>query len=735
MLKPLFTTLFVLILAACGSDSTALPDASNSAADDESLPLDDNLGGVDVPINNTVRYAYLDDALDLASRPTVSSPAPRIGVFETQGFKAANASYSAYDIVSGKAGTMAAAAAIQAINPEVEVHYAFSLRAYQGFNQSDPSQPANGLTFAATGPATANDEVYAGHWLYLQGSTLLSAMDNATLSVQVAHPERFDVGEYVVIYDAPAGSFTNPEHLQVQAVSGDVLSFSARGYKSTASAHASGSIIAQHALGVGGGDARNWGYNQSTACPLDSQGRSMSEACVNWVKLNIGRKNNGQPSGARISGLYFDADVWQLGRSVDRLDPDNDLEVEYAAIDADGVNLWGEGLELAYAQFREAFPDLLLAGGMNTSRGFKTLNGIQHEAAFYGGNYEPRIPEYGHDGAISDGYDAHFQRYILHQNYHETENGYQQALAKFDTALYPIRNPGDPPPSNAPFRLAFATTLLGDGYFGQQNSNTSPNTWYDEYAVDVQPGSPEYGQAQILDDVDNLAARQHKNWLGQALGKFQRLYDAELFAAANNLLSNGDFNLGEQGWEFGNVEHFVDTAESVSAGGQALKMNGHSVFTAITGDAYIRSPEVELEAGQSYTVTVAVKAADFRDFFLRLQTARGRYTIAPGWSRIVHTFVADSSTKARIEFNVGGENTAFWIDEVMVFKGNANVFRRDYENGIVVVNATPEPRTIDLGGTFQRIKGSGQDAVNDGSSIQQVTLPPYDAAILVRPEH
>jgi hypothetical protein len=52
----------------------------------------------------------------------------------------------------------------------------------------------------------------------------------------------------------------------------------------------------------------------------------------------------------------------------------------------------------------------------------------------------------------------------------------------------------------------------------------------------------------------------------------------------------------------------------------------------------------------------------------------------------------------------------------------------------VVVNATPTARTVALGGTFQRIRGTGQDPLNDGASLTQVTIAPYDSAILVRPQ-
>jgi hypothetical protein len=60
------------------------------------------------------------------------------------------------------------------------------------------------------------------------------------------------------------------------------------------------------------------------------------------------------------------------------------------------------------------------------------------------------------------------------------------------------------------------------------------------------------------------------------------------------------------------------------------------------------------------------------------------------------------------------------------------VFRRDFENGRVFVNATSLSRTVTTNGSFRRIKGT-QDAINDGSLVgSQLTIPAYDAAILVR---
>ena len=96
------------------------------------------------------------------------------------------------------------------------------------------------------------------------------------------------------------------------------------------------------------------------------------------------------------------------------------------------------------------------------------------------------------------------------------------------------------------------------------------------------------------------------------------------------------------------------------------------------------------------------------------------------------TFTAQSTASQNVSFLVGRDDTPVWIDSVYLFEGNTNIFRRDFDGGTVVVNATERVRTVDLGETFQRIKGTGQDPINNGQRLRSVTIDPWDAAILVR---
>lgn len=65
--------------------------------------------------------------------------------------------------------------------------------------------------------------------------------------------------------------------------------------------------------------------------------------------------------------------------------------------------------------------------------------------------------------------------------------------------------------------------------------------------------------------------------------------------------------------------------------------------------------------------------------------------------------------------------------------GTANVYRRDYQGGIVLVNPDKVAHTVSLGGTFRKIKGTQAPTVNDGSLVTSVTLRPRDGIVLLRP--
>jgi hypothetical protein len=63
---------------------------------------------------------------------------------------------------------------------------------------------------------------------------------------------------------------------------------------------------------------------------------------------------------------------------------------------------------------------------------------------------------------------------------------------------------------------------------------------------------------------------------------------------------------------------------------------------------------------------------------------------------------------------------------------NKNVWRRDFANGIALVNPTKEPITISLEPGFRRLRGQQAPEVNTGELVTSLTLNPKDGIILQR---
>lgn len=61
-----------------------------------------------------------------------------------------------------------------------------------------------------------------------------------------------------------------------------------------------------------------------------------------------------------------------------------------------------------------------------------------------------------------------------------------------------------------------------------------------------------------------------------------------------------------------------------------------------------------------------------------------------------------------------------------------DVWRRDFEQGIALVNSTGELATVDLGGEFEKITGKQDSVTNDGSIVSETDLAPNDGLILLK---
>jgi hypothetical protein len=111
----------------------------------------------------------------------------------------------------------------------------------------------------------------------------------------------------------------------------------------------------------------------------------------------------------------------------------------------------------------------------------------------------------------------------------------------------------------------------------------------------------------------------------------------------------------------------------------------------------------------------------------------GSVRVTTAWRRYeVGAPCSGDDDAAALQVGVGQATGSVWLDDVRLQRGSREVWRRDYERGVVLVNASAAVRAVTLGGTFKRLRGAQAPAVNDGGYGTRVALPARDGLILLR---
>lgn len=312
-----------------------------------------------------------------------------------------------------------------------------------------------------------------------------------------------------------------------------------------------------------------------------------------------------------------------------------------------------------------------------------------------------------------------------------TENGLERRLQELE------------PRDFRRMRLGLTSVLLGDGYFGYDYiDNTTAPVWFDEYAVGSD-GRP----------VKSVAG---KGYLGQPLGAAAEIpIDAELVFEVG-FESVPELPLG---FYLGQYLEYTQDPAAVSTGTGAVVIDTRPLEPTLTNRLVLLSSSLQypLEVGETYHLSADYRVLDYdpENFGEPLAVIdRGLSTGEPlpsgGASAAIWdaepglngslraVFVADrTDTDLNISMTDRGR-VAF--DNIRLHKGAGGVFRRDFENGVVLVNPTPEALTVsqaEIAGPLarsglRRILGTQDPTVNDGSAVTDgLTLGPADGIILL----
>jgi hypothetical protein len=257
----------------------------------------------------------------------------------------------------------------------------------------------------------------------------------------------------------------------------------------------------------------------------------------------------------------------------------------------------------------------------------------------------------------------------------------------------------------ASMRFGLGMALMNNGYFIYDfGDSSSPVTWwYDEYNFNLgQPAAP-------------------ATLLGAGPG--------------TNQIVNSNFSSGLSPWRFGvtNDGSGQATAAIDATGGVTGGPAAHiSVTSPATVDWHMEFQQgnLQLTAGQEYEVQFQARGGAPLTFEISTQGGTAPYasyglnstvTISQNWAQYSVYFVASATASDGIlEFRVGNQAGDIWLDNVQLVTAPTRIYRRDFTNGVVLLNGTSSPQTISLESGLTRFTGSQapryQYIVDDASS-------------------
>jgi hypothetical protein len=434
---------------------------------------------------------------------------------------------------------------------------------------------------------------------------------------------------------------------------------------------------------------------------------------------------------SRWAGIFVDSagqnESWLIGNSTARtIDPDqsNRLITDYSTFDT----AWNEGMLLYLNNLRTNIgPDRIIYLNGGTPQ-YTSVNGREFEG--FPNDQDSRAWHTRMFGPYPTGSYFEWMTISRQPNLTTIETYEDDSHPEpNDTDGY-SNNCNDPAfiPNYHKMRFGLASALLKDGYFSYEMNTQGHGSlclmWFDEY--------------------DNVGAG--RGYLGYPLGDTQRLITA---LTTPNQIKFGKFesNKDFSAWLTLSKEEKAITVRSDSANPAMGAFSARLDSTQTPGENWYATfsyAPIPVTKGKEYTLSFYARAEKPRTISVWAEQDGspwdnrlnfGEFSLTEDWQKFELPVAAvTNDQKARLVFGLGRDTSSVWLDEISLREGNANVWRRDYDHGIVIVNATATTVTIPLESTYIKINGLQDRTVNDGSPVEEVTIAPYDGIILLRQE-
>lgn len=412
-------------------------------------------------------------------------------------------------------------------------------------------------------------------------------------------------------------------------------------------------------------------------------------------------------------GLFFDRMCQNIRYNQGPGDSIDFVRAGYPTFDAFEI-AWKAGSDtLANRLRRLCGPDAILVGNCGYGAHYESFNGWMREdfPILNGGNWKQNM--FREPGG-----------------YFYDERTYQAPRSNWISTW--TANQGTPfsAEESRRVRLGLASASLGDSYasFCSRHYDASlpyMDWWYDEYAVNLQTGQCS-------------AAPYHTGWLGRPLAPYTKM----IWVGTNpDAVTNPGFETNvTSGWTFGSViGSTLERDATTAAVGQASARIRCPVGGGTGATSMTTTSGISFFTAVPYAVTFYAKAAVPRT----IQFAAVNGTPGPGlvwstisidtsWRRYQIEFTGSGTGQAQLTIRFGAMAGDVWLDDVHFQTGTQHCYRRDFDNGIVLINPSLQILTINLEKPYRRLLGIVDPIHNNGANSAQVILRPSDAVFLLR---
>ena len=242
-------------------------------------------------------------------------------------------------------------------------------------------------------------------------------------------------------------------------------------------------------------------------------------------------------------------------------------------------------------------------------------------------------------------------------------------------------------------RFGLAFTLMHDGYFAHEFGDAwhGNDWWYDE--LDFNLGYPTGPAEAVAMAPSTQVAVDNGGFelpLSSSLWNFLCNWDA----GCNATVSRDVTDAAE-----GAASARVDVA---STSGQDWHIALAQAGRSLTKDKdYRLFFSAKSNRVRPLTLSAYKDSPDWRNYGLK-----ERITIGTDWREYSVSFTAnETTTESRIQFEVGETTGSVWIDNVRLHEWPPEVLRREFTNGLVLLNPTCERQTVDIAGKYRRLTG------------------------------